>query len=333
MRIAIIGAGVAGLTAAHRLDPRHDVTVFEAGATSAATRTRSRSTTRTPERSRSTPASSSSTTATTRTSRRCSTSSASPRSRRTWASRSRPRRADDFEYAGTPARPVRQPRNLVAPVRSTGWSATCCASTASSSASCSAAANAARSARLLERRRLLPALRRAADRPPGRRRLVGRPRADVDASRPASSPSSSTTTACSSLRDRPQWRTVAGGSHTLRRGARRAACARPVRAGDAGRARSTPAREPRRGRRRDGGDAERFDEVVIAVPHRPGAGAARRPERRPSARSSARSPTRRTRRSCTPTRRCCRAAARAWASWNFHLLDRAARPARRSPTG
>ncbi len=32
MRIAIIGAGVAGLTAAHRLDPDHDVTVFEAGA-------------------------------------------------------------------------------------------------------------------------------------------------------------------------------------------------------------------------------------------------------------------------------------------------------------
>ncbi len=30
MRIAIIGAGVAGLTAAHRLDPVHDVTVFEA---------------------------------------------------------------------------------------------------------------------------------------------------------------------------------------------------------------------------------------------------------------------------------------------------------------
>ncbi len=32
MRIAIIGAGIAGLTAAHHLDPSHDVTVFEAAA-------------------------------------------------------------------------------------------------------------------------------------------------------------------------------------------------------------------------------------------------------------------------------------------------------------
>ncbi|MBJ7331420.1 MAG: FAD-dependent oxidoreductase [Solirubrobacteraceae bacterium] len=31
MKIAIVGAGVAGLTAAHRLHPTHDVTVFEAG--------------------------------------------------------------------------------------------------------------------------------------------------------------------------------------------------------------------------------------------------------------------------------------------------------------
>lgn len=31
MRIAIVGSGIAGLTAAHRLYPEHDLTLFEAG--------------------------------------------------------------------------------------------------------------------------------------------------------------------------------------------------------------------------------------------------------------------------------------------------------------
>jgi predicted NAD/FAD-binding protein len=36
VRIAIVGSGIAGLTAAHRLHPDHDITLFEAGTTSAA---------------------------------------------------------------------------------------------------------------------------------------------------------------------------------------------------------------------------------------------------------------------------------------------------------
>ena len=31
MKIAIVGSGIAGLTAAHHLHGRHDITVFEAG--------------------------------------------------------------------------------------------------------------------------------------------------------------------------------------------------------------------------------------------------------------------------------------------------------------
>ena len=32
MRVAIVGAGISGLTAAHHLHREHDVTVYEAGA-------------------------------------------------------------------------------------------------------------------------------------------------------------------------------------------------------------------------------------------------------------------------------------------------------------
>ena len=32
MKLAIVGTGIAGMTAAHLLHPDHDLTVFEAGA-------------------------------------------------------------------------------------------------------------------------------------------------------------------------------------------------------------------------------------------------------------------------------------------------------------
>ena len=41
MRIAIVGAGVSGLVAAHLLQREHEIVVYEAGATRAGTRTRS----------------------------------------------------------------------------------------------------------------------------------------------------------------------------------------------------------------------------------------------------------------------------------------------------
>ena len=31
LRVAVVGAGISGLTVAHLLHPRHDITVFEAG--------------------------------------------------------------------------------------------------------------------------------------------------------------------------------------------------------------------------------------------------------------------------------------------------------------
>ena len=79
-RIAIVGAGVSGLVAAHELHRQHQITVFEAnpyaGGHTNTVRVESD-----PARSTSIPASSSTTTATTRASSSCSRRSASPASR------------------------------------------------------------------------------------------------------------------------------------------------------------------------------------------------------------------------------------------------------------
>ncbi len=103
-----------------------------------------------------------------------------------------------------------------------------------------------------------------------------------------------------SLRNRPKWRTVAGGSRSYVEAIsapwrERVRLAAPVR-------RIERLRRPgaNRGRRlRDGG----LRRGRHRHPLRPGAGAARRPQRRPSARCSARSPTSATRPCSTPTPR------------------------------
>ena len=87
-RIAIVGAGISGLTCAHLLHPRHEITVFEADERAGGHTRTDRRGDRRRRRTASTPASSSTTTATTRASSGCSSGSASSRRRPTWASRS-----------------------------------------------------------------------------------------------------------------------------------------------------------------------------------------------------------------------------------------------------
>ena len=201
---------------------------------------------------------------------------------------------------------------------STAWSPTSRASTARRRALLDdARTTARRSATGCTSAGYSPRVHRAADRPPGVRRLVGRPAADVDASRPASSSSSSTTTACSACATARSWRTVGGGSQRYvealaRRSRDRLRLRTPVRAIErhddrverhAARRR---ARALRRGRARH--------------PLRPGARAARR---RDAAEHEilgaipyqANEAVLHTDRGMLPRRR------RAWASWNYHLLD------------
>ena len=148
---------------------------------------------------RSTPGSSSSTTATTRTSSGCWTGWASPAQPSTMSFSVSDGRGD-FEYNGSSPNGLFAKRaHLVTP-----WFHRMIADLARFNR---AARELLRGdgerpvARPLARAAaLLAAVHRPADRPPGLGRVVGRPAPDVDASRRASWPSSSTTTGCSAFR-------------------------------------------------------------------------------------------------------------------------------------
>ena len=131
------------------------------------------------------------------------------------------------------------------------------------------------------------------------------------------------------FRDRPQWRTVTGGSHRYVE-----EITRPF----ADRIRlSAPVREIRRDHdgvsvAADGCETERFDEVVVAAHSDQALAMLADPVRATSASCSARSPTSATRPCCTPTARCCPAAARPGPAGTTTCSTRHP-TAPRSPTG
>ena len=120
------------------------------------------------------------------------------------------------------------------------------------------------------------------------------------------------------FRDRPQWRTIVGGSHRYVE-ALGGAVARPPATRHAGRV-GHAARRPRDGRRRGAASAERFDHVVLATHSDQALKLLADPSEREhellgAIPYQANEAVLHTDRRLLPRRR------RAWASWNYHLLD------------
>ena len=174
-------------------------------------------------------------------------------------------------------------------------------------------------ATLIAERRLLALVRRAPDRPPGLGRVVGRPARRCGASRRASSPSSSTTTACSASAAGPRWRWSPGArSATWRRSAGRSR--ERVRLATAGDARSAATRTSVTVRL-DGERAGALRRGGPRLPRRPGARAAGGPraEREREILGVLPLPAQRGR-AAHRLARCSPAAPRARQAWNYHLL-------------
>ena len=234
--------------------------------------------------------------------------------------------AEDFEYSSggvaRPARPAVEPRPAALPAR---WSPTTCASTARR-APLLADADDERSLRaFLDDEGFSPLVRRPPARAPGRRRVVGRPRADVVVPGALPRRSSSPTTGCS--------RSPGARSGRRSRAARRATSRRSPPPSPTASASRTPVVAVTRHPTHvdvvaDGEAAEEFDEVVIAA-HADQALALLTDPSAAEAEVLGAFPYQpneavlHTDRALLPRRRA------AWAAWNYHLPRRAARPLRR----
>ena len=286
-RIAVIGTGISGMSAAWLLSQRHDVTVYEAARASAAIPTPYGRHGERRDR-RSIPASSSITRRPTPISPRCSRISAWRPSPRTCRSPCRSTAAPRIFRRQSLAACSR--RSAICSARASGR---CCATCSVSIARRRAiwrARRVAHDARRLSRRRTLWRARSATiiccrwRRRSGRRR-----RARCSTIRPRRSSASATIMACSSCRNRPPWRTVTGGSRAYVERLTRVLS--PTASGSAPASRAVHRSDDGVSVRDAAGAVETFDHVVIAAPCRPGAGDARRSDAPRSARCSARSAT------------------------------------------
>ena len=305
MKIAIVGAGVSGLVAAHLLHRGTRSRCSRPAPTPAATRTRSRVDT-------------ADETLDVDTGFIVFNDRNYPRFERLLAELGRRVAAVDMSFGvsdGRATSSTRAPRptgcspsaRTSSRRGSTAWSPTCARFNRAARELLGSPATTPSLGALARASALLARVRRAADRPAGVRRVVGRSASRCGRSRRASWPSSSTTTGCSA--------SAAG-----RSGGRSAAArARYVEALIAA-VRATGSASPRRSRAIE----RRPDDVRVDAARRRARALrrgraspthsdqalrdARATRPTPSTRSSARSPTSPTRRSCTPTRACCRGA-------------------------